>query len=100
MTEALRYTEHLAEGLEELARLGYAHGDMHDRNVMREVIGENGQLPEVRYVVIDFSEAHPIADAQGGLQSDICGCVSVTISKAFADAIKRERRPYLATTRK
>ena len=87
MTEALRCTEHLAEGLEELARLGYAHGDMHDRNVMREVIGENGQLPEVRYVIIDFSEAHPIADAQGGLQSDM-QCFGHHL-QAFADAINR-----------
>jgi hypothetical protein len=87
MSEALRCTEHLAVAIEELGRLGYAHGDMHDRNVMREVIGEKGQLPDVRYVIIDFSEAHSTIDSQGGLQSDM-QCFGHHL-QAFADAINR-----------
>ena len=57
--------------LEELQYLGFSHGDLHDRNIMREVIGENSVLPEIRYVLIDFSEAHPIEATQEGLLKDI-----------------------------
>lgn len=70
-TEVLRYIEDLTAALEELQRLGFCHGDLHDRNIMREVIGENGTLPEVRYVVIDFSEAHPLEETHEGLLKDI-----------------------------
>ncbi|MCK4416802.1 MAG: hypothetical protein KAV99_01375 [Candidatus Latescibacteria bacterium] len=70
-TEILRYMENLTVALEELQRLGFSHGDLHDRNVMREIIGEDGPLPEIRYVVIDFSEAHPIEKTQEGLLKDI-----------------------------
>jgi hypothetical protein len=87
ITEAQRCTEHLAVALEELARLGFAHGDMHDRNIMREVVGEKGGLPEVRYVVIDFSEAYPLSETQGGLQPDM-QCFGHHL-QAFADAIYR-----------
>lgn len=87
MTEAHRCTEHIAVALEELARMGFAHGDMHDRNIMREVVGAKGELPEVRYVIIDFSEAYPLAEAQGGLQHDM-QCFGHHL-QAFADAINR-----------
>jgi hypothetical protein len=87
MTEAHRCTEHLAVALEELARMGFAHGDMHDRNIMREVVGESGALPEVHYVVIDFSEAYPLNEVQGGLQPDM-QCFGHHL-QAFADAINR-----------
>jgi hypothetical protein len=69
--EILKYLECVATGLEELQRLGFAHGDLHDRNIMRELVGGKGKLPEVRYVIIDFSEAHPIEEAQEGLEKDI-----------------------------
>jgi len=70
-TEILRYMENIEVALEELMRLGFSHGDLHDRNIMREVIGEGGSLPEIKYVIIDFSEAHPIEQTQQGLLKDI-----------------------------
>jgi serine/threonine protein kinase len=69
-TEILRYIENLTAALEELQRLEFSHGDLHDRNIMREEIGKDGPLPEIRYVIIDFSEAHPIDDPQEGLSKD------------------------------
>ena len=69
-TEILRYVENLTVALEELGRLGFSHGDLHDRNIMRQVIGEKGTNPEVRYVIIDFSEAHPLEETQEGLLKD------------------------------
>jgi len=69
--EVQRYIESITVALEELQSLGFAHGDLHDRNIMREVIGENSVLPEIRYVLIDFSEAHPIEATQEGLSKDI-----------------------------
>jgi len=69
--EIERYMTNLTAALEELRRLGYSHGDLHNRNIMREVIGEDGPLPEIRYVIIDFSEAHPIDATQEGLLKDI-----------------------------
>lgn len=86
-TEVQKCVLHVAVALEELARMGFAHGDMHGRNVMREVIGEDGALPEVRYVIIDFSEAHAVSEAQGGLQKDM-ECFGHHL-QAFADAIYR-----------
>ena len=85
--EIQRCIEHLTAALEELGRLGYAHGDMHDGNVMREVIGEKGPLPEIRYRVIDFSEAHPITDTQAGLKKDL-ECLGHHI-QAFADVLQQ-----------
>lgn len=85
--EIQRCIEHLTVALEELARIGFAHGDMHDRNVMREVIGEQGKLPEIRYRIIDFSEAYPIDEAQGGLKKDM-ECFGHHI-QAFADALQQ-----------
>lgn len=70
-TEILRYIENLTVALEELQRLRFSHGDLHDRNIMREEIGKDGALPEIRYVIIDFSEANPIEDPQEGLSKDI-----------------------------
>jgi len=70
-TEILRYAENVAAALNELNRLGFSHGDLHNRNIMREVIGEHGISPEVRYVIIDFSEAHPTEDTQDSLSKDI-----------------------------
>lgn len=69
-TEILRYIENITAALDELQRLKFCHGDLHDRNIMREVIGEEGLLPEIRYVIIDFSEAHPIDDPREGLSKD------------------------------
>lgn len=69
--EIIRYMEHITVALEELQRLGFSHGDLHDGNIMREVVGEEGVLPDIRYVVIDFSEAHPIEDAHDGILKDI-----------------------------
>ncbi len=69
--EILKYMENLTVALEELQHLGFSHGDLHDRNIMREVIGEGGLLPEICYVIIDFSEAHPIEATQEGLSKDL-----------------------------
>ncbi|MCX6122612.1 MAG: hypothetical protein NTX44_13465 [Ignavibacteriales bacterium] len=69
--EILRYMENLTAALEELQRLGFDHGDLHDRNIMREVIGEGGPIPEVRYVIIDFSEAHHSEAVEEGLSPDL-----------------------------
>lgn len=88
-TEILRYMENLAVALEELERLGFHHGDLHDRNIMREVVGEGGTSPEVRYVVIDFSEAHPIAAPQEGISKDL-ECFGRHL-RSFYDALKRRQ---------
>ncbi|MCE5250734.1 hypothetical protein LLG96_11000 [bacterium] len=69
--EIKRYIEHLTVALEELSRLGFSHGDLHDRNIMREVVGKSGSMPEIRYVVIDFSEAFPLESTGEGLSKDI-----------------------------
>jgi hypothetical protein len=88
-TEVEKFIEHATVALEELSRIGYAHGDAHDGNLMREVIGETGTLPEVRYVVIDFSESHRVEETQGGLQKDM-ECFGRHL-QAFADSISRRR---------
>ena len=67
-TEIHRYVEHLTAALDELQRVGFSHGDLHDRNIMREVVGARGRLPETRYVIIDFSEAHPVEATEEGLK--------------------------------
>jgi len=69
--EILRFMENISAGLDELQRLGFSHGDLHARNIMREVIGQDGPLPEIRYVVIDFSEAYPVDQAHDGLAKDL-----------------------------
>lgn len=69
--EITRYMEDITVALEELQRLGFSHGDLHDRNIMREVVGEEGALPDIQYVVIDFSNAHPIEDTREGILKDI-----------------------------
>jgi hypothetical protein len=69
--EVMRYITNIATALEELTRLGYGHGDLHNRNIMREVTGEQGILPEVKYVVIDFSDAFPLNAAQSGFHKDM-----------------------------
>jgi RIO-like serine/threonine protein kinase/energy-coupling factor transporter ATP-binding protein EcfA2 len=79
------YLEHMTIALEELARLQFSHGDLHERNIMREVIGRNGKKPEIRYVIIDFSEAHPINYPEEGLLEDI-ECFGQHLRK-FTDAI-------------
>ena len=83
--EIQRCIEHLTVALEELARIGFGHGDMHNRNVMREVIGEKGKLPEIRYRIIDFSEAYSVDEVQGGLQKDM-ECFGHHL-QAFADVL-------------
>jgi len=70
-TEIRRFIENLAVALDELKRIGFSHGDFHGRNIMREVVGEGGLLPDVRYVVIDFSEAHEVENMQEGLLNDL-----------------------------
>jgi hypothetical protein len=70
-TEILRFVENLAVALDELERIGFRHGDLHDRNIMQETIGKKGKKPEIRYVIIDFSEAHPVENPQEGLSEDL-----------------------------
>jgi len=70
-TEIFRYMENLTVALEELQRFKFSNGDLHDRNIMREVIGEGGVSPEIRYVIIDFSEAHLIEAPQEGRSKDL-----------------------------
>ena len=88
-TEVEKCIEHLTVAFEELARIGFAHGDAHGGNVMREVVGKDSALPEVKYVVIDFSESHRVQDTQGGLQKDM-ECFGQHL-QAFADAISRRQ---------
>jgi serine/threonine protein kinase len=87
--EIRRYIEHITAALEELERLGFRHGDLHDGNIMREVVGKKGSLPEVRYVVIDFSEAHPIDSTGEGLSKDI-ECIGRHLRSFSDSAHKRE----------
>lgn len=87
-TEIPLYLENLTVGLEELKRLGFSHGDLHQRNIMREVIGEGGTNPEIRYVIIDFSEAHPIEETQKGLLKDI-ECFGQHL-RGFSDALQQK----------
>lgn len=87
--EIRRYIEHITAALEELEHLGFRHGDLHDGNIMREVVGKKGSLPEVRYVVIDFSEAHPIDSAGEGLSKDI-ECIGRHLRSFSDSAHKRE----------
>lgn len=68
--EIFRFIENLTVGLEELKSIEFSHGDLHDRNIMREEVGKDGPLPEIRYVIIDFSEAHPIEETREGLSKD------------------------------
>ena len=86
--EISRYIEDITVALEELQRLEFMHGDLHDRNIMREEIGTSGPLPEIRYVIIDFSEAHSIDATQEGLSKDMeyFGCHL----RSFSDAIYRK----------
>ena len=71
LTEVRRFIENLVVALEQLKKIGFAHGDFHNRNIMREVVGEGGPVPEVQYVVIDFSEAHAVEDTDEGLLEDL-----------------------------
>lgn len=84
-TEILRYVENLTVALEELGRMGFSHGDLHDRNIMRQVIGEKGSNPEIRYLIIDFSEAHLLEETQEGLLKDI-ECLGNHL-RSFSDVI-------------
>jgi len=87
--EIKRYVEHITAALEELEHLGFRHGDLHDGNIMREVVGKKGTLPEVRYKVIDFSEAYPIGSTGEGHSKDI-ECFGRHL-RCFSDsAYKRE----------
>jgi hypothetical protein len=85
--EVRLYMENIAAALEELRRMGFSHGDLHSRNIMREEVGGGGPLPEARYVVIDFSEAHPIDDTREGLLHDLESYGSHL--RTFADAVYR-----------
>ena len=83
--EVMTFIKNITCGLEELHGLGYCHGDLHDRNIMRRQIGENSVLPEVQYVIIDFSEANPIESPSEGLQKDT-DCISVHL-RTFSDCL-------------
>jgi hypothetical protein len=67
--------------------MGFAHGDLHSGNIMREVVGEGGPLPEVRYIVIDFSEAHQLEETQEGLLKDLESLGEHL--RGFSDAVYR-----------
>lgn len=69
--EISRYIDNIATALELLRKHGFCHGDFHDKNLMREEVGVNGPTPEIRYVIIDFSEAHSNKDPKAGLSKDI-----------------------------
>ena len=69
--EITRFMTDITIALEELARFGFSHGDLHNRNIMREVVGSDGLSPEIKYVIIDFSEAHPTESVDEGLSNDI-----------------------------
>ncbi|MFB3880288.1 MAG: hypothetical protein ACE149_03445 [Armatimonadota bacterium] len=73
--------------LSELSKLGYAHGDLHGRNIIREEIGKGGPRPAVSYVVIDFSESHEIGAPADALRADLESLGQHL--RAFADALHR-----------
>jgi hypothetical protein len=85
--EITRYVENITAALKQLEDVGFSHGDLHDRNVMRELVGEEGFLPEIRYVIIDFSEAHPLEATQEGLLKDI-ECVGRHL-RGFSDTVSQ-----------
>lgn len=87
--EVTRYIEHIAAGLDELRRLGFSHGDLHDGNIMRRIVGAGGTLPEINYVIIDFSEAHEVESTQEGLLDDI-QCFGQHIRKFSSVGYSRE----------
>lgn len=75
--------------LSELENIGYSHGDLHDRNIMRREIGKSGALPEIQYIVIDFSETHLTEEAQEGILDDI-ECFGQHL-RAFFDNVKQRK---------
>jgi len=70
-SEVERFLTCLTVGLEALSEAGFCHGDLHSRNIMREVVGQNGVNPEVRFVIIDFSEAYRVEDPGRGQLDDL-----------------------------
>jgi serine/threonine protein kinase len=95
--EIPRYIQNIAAALDELRGLGFAHGDMHDGNIMREVVGQDGLIPEIRYVIIDFSEAHPVSATQEGLKKDL-ECFGGHLRRFSTPCI--EKKTSRETTRK
>lgn len=85
--EIQRCLEQLTVAIEELDRIGCSHGNIHERNIMREVIGEDGGLPEVYYRIVDFSRARPIKERTIRRKGDLEGFGRVL--QAFADALHR-----------
>lgn len=77
----------LTAALSELSKLGYAHGDLHWRNIIREEIGKGGPRPAVNYVVIDFSESHEVSVPGEALKADIESLGQHL--RSFADALHR-----------
>lgn len=67
--EILRFVRHTSIALSDLHKKGYYHGDFHAGNIIRREIG--GHEPEVRYVVIDVSEAGRISDNPRGSIDDL-----------------------------
>ena len=86
--EICRFIENIAVALDQIHAAGFAHGDLHARNIMREVIGKGGLLPAIQYVIIDFSEAHPVEEAEKGLHKDLE--LFGTHLRAFCEAIYRK----------
>lgn len=85
--EIQRCLEQLTVAITELDRIGCSHGNIHERNIVREVIGEDGALPEIYYRIIDFSQARPIKEPTIRRKSDLEGLGRVL--QAFADALHR-----------
>jgi hypothetical protein len=85
--ELERCIEHLTVALEELEWIGFGHGNMHDRNIMREVVGEEGSLPEIHYKVVDFTEVSRFDESQSILKKDMESLGRHI--QAFADALHR-----------
>lgn len=85
--EIQKFIENITAALEELRRMGFCHGDLNNGNIMREEIGLGGPIPETRYVIIDFSEAHPIDAADEGLAKDMEWLGAHL--RSFSDAIHR-----------
>lgn len=79
----------LTTALGELGKVGYSHGDLHWRNIIREEVGRDSPIPVVQYVVIDFSECHKVDAPELALKADLESLGQHL--RAFADAINRRQ---------
>jgi hypothetical protein len=83
--EVLLFLGCIVTALTELGRAGFRHGDLHEGNVMREEVGTRGPMPQVQYVVIDFTECYEVSAPEEGLSEDIDSLAHAL--RSFCDTI-------------